>query len=457
MTPQTAETIIQNAYVVTFDGAGRIIADGAIVINGGEIVAIGDTSDITREWTTDNRVFAGGKIAIPGLIDAHMHSAQTMMRGLITSLAQVGNLRVPTWREYYVPFEAALRAEDVELSGELAYTSMLRSGTTTFFEAGGPHPERMAAAALSTGIRGSVSLSTMDGGSRIPDSMLMTRDEAVEANVRVVESLASGPGASPRVTGGMSLRQIITCSPGLVVDIHREARKRNVKVHTHLVEGTYEIDHSLEQFGLRPVDYLIDLGVFDETLHCAHSVFLNDADIGQFASRGTSACHCAKGNYAIGHPPALEMWRRGVSIGLGTDGVGSFGTLDMFRVAMLTRIGQQLVHGTPVHNRNDVRAAEPLQMAVNGGARAMGLEKQIGSLEVGKRADIVLVATDSADAAGYSTAEAFLYDCANGSDVHTVIVDGEVVVSDREVLTADVETIARRAAERQKELTAVIA
>src|SRR5690606_27040424 len=103
-------------------------------------------------------------------------TAQTMMRGLITSLAQIGNLRVPTWREYYVPFEAALSEEDVELSGELAYTSMLRSGTTTFFEAGGPHPERMAAAAVSTGIRGSVSLSTMDGGSRIPESMLMTRD-----------------------------------------------------------------------------------------------------------------------------------------------------------------------------------------------------------------------------------------------------------------------------------------
>jgi len=457
MTPQTADTIIQNAHVVTFDAAGRVIPDGAIVVDDGEIIAIGDTSDITRDWTTGNRVFASGKIAIPGLIDAHVHTAQTMMRGLITSLAQIGSLRVPTWREYYLPFEAALSEEDVELSGELAYTSMLRSGTTTFFEAGGPHPVRMADAALSTGIRGSVSLSTMDGGSRIPESMLMTSDEAIEENIRVVESIAATSGPKPRVTGGMSLRQIITCSSGLVVDIHREARKRGVKVHTHLVEGTYEIDYALERFGRRPVDYLIDLGVFDETLHCAHSIFLSDADIQQFVDRRASACHCAKGNYAIGHPPALEMWRRGASIGLGTDGVGSFGTLDMFRVAMLTRVGQQLVHGTPVHNRNDVTGPEPLAMAVNGGARAMGLEKQIGSLEIGKRADIVLVATDSADAAGYSSAEAFLYDCANGSDVHTVLVDGQTVVSDHEVLTADVESIARRAAERQRQLVAVIA
>lgn len=457
MSEQTAETIIQNAHIVTFDASGSVIEDGAIVINGGEIVAIGETSEITRDWRSDTRIFAAGKIAIPGLIDAHVHTGQTLMRGLLTSLAQVGNLRVPTWREYYVPFEAALNGDDVELSGELAYTSMLRSGTTTFFEAGGPHPDRMAAAAVSTGIRGSVSLSTMDGGSRIPESMLMGRDEAVEANIRVVESLASDSDVPARVTGGMSLRQIIACSTELVVDIHREARKRNVKVHTHLVEGTYEIDYSLEHFGRRPVDYLVDLGVFDETLHCAHSIFLSDGDIQQFVTRGASACHCAKGNYAIGHPPALEMWRRGAAIGLGTDGVGSIGTLDMFRVAMLTRIGQQLVHGTPVHNRNDVAAAEPLAMTVNGGARAMGLEKQIGSLETGKRADIVLVATDSADAAGYSTPEAFLYDCANGSDVHTVIVDGQVVVADRQVLTADVELIGRRAAARQKELTAVIA
>lgn len=457
MPPGTADLIIRNAHVVTFDASSRVIADGAIVIDGGGIVAVGDTAEVTRSWVARSTIDAAGKIAMPGLIDAHMHTAQTLLRGLLATLATKGSLRVPTWREYYLPFEAALSEDDVHLAGELAYTTMLRSGTTTFFEAGGPHPDRMATAAVSTGIRGSVSQSTMDGGSRIPDAMLMTRDQALEANIRVVENWPQGTDVPARVAGGMSLRQVITCSPELVVDIHREARARNVKVHTHLVEGTYEIDYSLEKFGMRPVDYLVDLGVFDETLHCAHSVFLDDADVELYVRRGASACHCAKGNYAIGSPPALQMWRRGVAIGLGTDGVGSLGTLDMFRVAMLTKVGQQLVHGTPVHNRNAVGASEPLEMAVKGGARAMGLDQHIGSLETGKRADILLVSTDGPDAAGYSTPEAFLFDCASGSDVRTVLVDGRVVVCDGEVLTADVADIARRASERQRQLASVIA
>jgi 5-methylthioadenosine/S-adenosylhomocysteine deaminase len=452
-----ADTLLSNVHLVSFDADATVISDGAIAIVDGVIVDRGSSADLAEKWTADRTISGGGKIAIPGLTDAHIHTAQTMMRGLLSTLQKTRSLRVPTWREYLVPFEAALSPDDVELSGMLAYSSMLLTGTTSFFEAGGPHPDRMAAAAWATGIRGSVSLSTMDGGDRIPGSMMMSTDQALARNIEVVESLPTAADGSTRVTGGMSLRQIVTCTPELVTSIHTEARARGVKVHTHLVEGTYEIDYSLERFGKRPIEYLIDLGVFSDTLHCAHSVLASMDDVDLYRQHGASACHCAKGNYAIGAAPALKMWRRGVAIGLGTDGVASLGTLDLFRVAMLARIGQQLVEATPAHNRNGVGPEEPLGMAIVGGSRAMGLSAHTGSLEIGKRADVVLIGMDSPDAAGYASPEAFLYECASGRDVTTVIVDGQLVVDGGELLTIDVAGVRARATARQRVLMDAIA
>ncbi|HEV7950957.1 MAG TPA: amidohydrolase family protein [Glaciihabitans sp.] len=455
--PSHADTLVRNVHLVSFDSDSTVISDGAIAIVDGVIVDRGSTAELSARWTAGRTINGGGKIAIPGLTDAHIHTAQTMMRGLLSTLQKTRNLRVPTWREYLVPFEAALSPEDVELSGKLAYSSMLLTGTTSFFEAGGPHPDRMASAAQASGIRGIVSLSTMDGGDRIPGSMTMSTEQALARNIEVVESLPTASDGSNRVTGGMSLRQIVTCTSELVTSIHAEARMRGVKVHTHLVEGTYEIDYSLEKFGKRPVEYLVDLGVFTDTLHCAHSVLASMDDVDTFRRHGASACHCAKGNYSIGAAPALKMWRRGVAIGLGTDGVANLGTLDMFRVAMLTRIGQQLVESTPVHNRNGVGAEEPLGMAIVGGSRSMGLSAHTGSLEIGKRADIVLIGMDSPDAAGYASPEAFLYECASGRDVTTVIVDGELVVDGGELLTVDVAEIRSDATARQRVLMDAIA
>ncbi|SEE91373.1 amidohydrolase family protein [Ruania alba] len=447
-----ADVLIQNAHVVTFDDDRRVVADGAIAITDGVIAEVGPTAELAERWDPARRVLASGQIAIPGLTDAHFHTAQTLMRGLISTLQQTRALRVPTWREYYLPFEAALTPEDVQLSGELAYTTMLAGGTTNFLESGGPHPELMASAAEQVGIRGTVTVSTMDTGSRIPESMITTTEQALARNVAVVDALPTAADGSNRVTGGMSLRQVITCSTELVTAIHAEAQRRGVKVHTHLVEGTYEIDYCLERYGLRPVDYLRDIGVFTPTLHGAHSVLAGDADISAYAEHQVSACHCAKGNYAIGAAPAIRMWRRGVPIGLGTDGVATLGTLDIFRVAMLARVGQQLVEATGSHNRNGIAPEEPLSMAIRGGARASGFADHLGALTAGRRADVVLVGTSSADAAGYASPEAFLYECASGRDVESVFVDGQQVVADGEVTTVDVERVRYQAARRQREL-----
>lgn len=449
--PRPIDLLVQHAYVVAFDDAGTVLPDGAIAIDGGTIVEVGATADLTDRYAPRERVFAGGRLAMPGLVDSHLHTAQTMMRGLFAELARNHAMRQPMWREYLIPFESNMSEDDVELSGLLAYSNLLRTGTTTFFDAGGPHPLAMARAARQAGIRGIVTRSTVDLAIDIPASMLLTTDQAIEENIAVVEALAG----DERVTGAMGLRQIMNCSPELIVAIHDEARRRGVKVHTHLLEGMDEIDYAVVQHGKRPVPYLVDLGVFTDTLHCAHSVYASPWDLQHYVG-GPSVGHCSN-NYRFGVPRALEMWRMGVAIGLGTDGAAtSQGTLDMFRIATMVQLGQQHVYGVPVHDFEMLEPDEALRMATRGGARALGLGDRIGALEAGRAADVVLLRLDGPDAAVTVSPFAFLVDAATGRDVDTVLVGGEVVVRDGEVLTVDLEEIRGRGTTRQRELVAAL-
>ncbi|MDA0261806.1 MAG: amidohydrolase family protein, partial [Proteobacteria bacterium] len=216
----------------------------------------------------------------------------------------------------------------------------------------------------------------------------------------------------------------------------------------HLCEGTYEIYYALEQFGMRPPEFLADIDAFDRHVHCAHSVVLTSDDIDLYAERRPSACHCAFNNYHIGWPQLLVMWRRGLDIGLGTDGAGSWGPMDIFQVAHAARIGQQLVAGTPAHHRNVTTGEELIRVAINGGARALALDAEIGSLEAGKKADIVLVAADDMDQVPVADPLFTIANTVNGRDVQTVVVDGALVMHNRELLTVDLNKIKSKLAAR---------
>jgi 5-methylthioadenosine/S-adenosylhomocysteine deaminase len=449
--PRPIDLLVQNAYVVAFDDAGTVLTDGAIAVDGGDIIDVGPTAEVAGRYAPRERLFAEGRLAMPGLIDSHLPTAQTMMRGLFAELASKHAMRQPMWREYLIPFESNMSEDDVHLSGLLAYSNLLRTGTTTFFDAGGPHPLSMARAAQEAGIRGIVTRSTVDLAIDIPASMLLTTEQAVAENIAVVEALAG----NDRVTGAMGLRQIMNCSPELITTIHDEARRRGVKVHTHLLEGMDEIDYAVQQHGTRPVPYLVDLGVFTETLHCAHSVYASPWDLQHYVG-GPSVAHCSN-NYRFGVPRALEMWRMGVAIGLGTDGAAtSQGSLDMFRVASMVQLGQQHIYGVPVHDFEMLEPDEALRMATRGGARALGFGDRIGSLEPGRAADVVLLRLDGPDAAVTVSPFAFLVDAATGRDVDTVLVGGEVVVRNGDVLTVDLEVVRATGSVRQRELVAAL-
>lgn len=445
--PQSIDTLIKGCDVVTFDAANRVLSDGAIAIDKGRIVWIGSSAEAAR-FTAATNLDGGGKLALPGLIDAHFHTGQQLLRGKLQALARIKPLKLPVWKNYLIPWESCLDPEDVYLSGLVAYTNMIQLGTTCFAEAGGPHPDEMGRAALDVGIRGFVSLSTVNQseniGAQVPANMLMTHDQALERNVDLVKRWKD----KDRVQAWLSLRQVIVCSPELIRDIAGAANDLDVKIHTHLCEGSYEIDYTLEKFGMRPTQWLDSMGVLSHHLHCAHSVLLSPDEVDLYHTHRLSACHCGFGNYSIGYPRLIEMWRRGIDIGLGTDGPGGAGTLDIFQVAHTARVGQQAMNSAIFHQREPISAEELLRVATIGGARALGIIDQIGTLEVGKKADIILADTSAMDHMPINDA---LFVAANvlvGRDVATVLVDGRVVMKDREMISVDVEAVKAKLKQR---------
>jgi 5-methylthioadenosine/S-adenosylhomocysteine deaminase len=454
--PERVDVLVTGCEAVTMDDAGSVIPDAVIAISGGRIVWIGTAAEAGKLPKAESTIDGRGRIALPGMVDAHVHIGQQLLRGKLAEMSRKAPLRMPPWKNYYIPFEGLLEPEDVHLSAMVACTNMIMGGTTCFAEAGGPHPDEMARGAEEVGIRGFVALSTVDrntefAGRTVPGSMLMTTDQAYERNVALVRRWK---GKDRRVQAWMSLRQIIVCTPELTKGLADAAREEGVKIHTHLGEGTYEIDYSLEHYGARPTEYLNRIGALGPHLHCAHSVILMPEEVDLYEKHRLSACHCAMGNYGIGIPRLHEMWRRGIDIGLGTDGAASAHTMDIFQVAHAARIGQAAVIGHPYHHRTPMGAEEILKVATRGGARAVGLGDEIGCLETGRRADLILVDTSDTDAMGAADPLYIAAHCIVGRDVRTVIVDGRVVMKEREMLTVDMEALRARLKKRRPEIMA---
>lgn len=448
--PQDADLLVRAAHVLTFDARRRILKDGALAVKGGKIAWVGPAREAAKHWRARETLDARGQTLMPGLVDTHFHTAQQFLRGKLFQLARKRQLRMPPWRNYYVPFESMLTEEDVYLSGLSAYAAMISVGTTCFLESGGPHPDAMGRAADEIGIRGVLALSTIDMDDAMPKSMRMTTRQALRAN----EALVKRWKKHPRIRAWPALRQIMVCTEQLQRDMAALARQEGLRLHTHLSEGTYEIDFSLARWGLRPVEYLEKLGVFGPHLHTAHAILVSNEEMEIYVRRKVSVAHCAFNNYGIGHPRMLEMWRRGIPVGLGTDGAASWGPLDIFQVGHAARTGQQLIVGTPNHFRGASSSEEMLEIAVRGGARVAGMADTLGSLEPGKKADFILLEADAPDQYPFYDAMFTASSVTTGRDVRSVVIDGKVVMRERQMLTLDMEKLRARLAKHHPKLMA---
>ncbi|MGC2661060.1 MAG: amidohydrolase family protein [Bryobacteraceae bacterium] len=441
MTPkQDADLLISGACVVTFDDAGTEIPDGAIAIVGNRIIWTGARKEADERFHATDTIEATGLIAMPGFVDAHVHTAQQFLHGKLSALRRRGELKSPMWSRYLIPFESILEPEDVYCSGLAAYASMISSGTTCFLEAGGPYPDEMGRAADEIGIRGRIALSTMDMDDTIPAASRFSTEEALQKN----EELVKRWRAHPRVNAWLSLRQIMVNTRELTAGMSALARQLDTPIHTHLAEGAYEVDYAIGHWGLRPAEYLESIGALNSHVHAAHSVLLSLKELDLYQARNVSACHCSFNNYTMGAPRVLEMLHRKIRLGFGTDGAATRGSLDMFEVVHAATVGQQAVGGTPYHIDPPITHEQMLTAAIRGGARAARLEHEIGSLEVGKLADLILVDSTSYAQFPNHDPKITLAESTVGPNVRTVIVDGRVVMRDRVLLTVDLASMRER-------------
>lgn len=431
--PTAVDLLIVGPDVVSFDDKDTVVMDGAIAVRGNAIVWIGKASEARGKFTAKQTIDASGQIAMPGMTDTHYHTAQQFLRGV----HRVTHRKGPSWKKTLIPFESGLSEQDIYNSGRVGYTSMISAGTTCFLEAGGPHPDEMGRAADEVGIRGRISLNTcdMDGdGGPLPKSHIMTTSQALKEN----EALVKRWQGNSRVKAWLSLRQILVNTEELRIGMSKLADELDTGIHTHLSEGTYEVDYTMENYNLRPPEYFESLGIFNKRMHCAHSIFLTPVDIDCYARHDASVAHCAFGNYAGGPQQFLQMVRAKLRVGLGTDGPNARGTLDLFQVSHYAVLGQLIEFGAPFHAPAQVSYSEMLKHACRGGAAVAHLGDQTGSLEVGKLADIVLVGHDDHDQFTSMDPTLTLAQNVIGHHVRSTIVDGKVVMKDREFLTVDI-------------------
>jgi 5-methylthioadenosine/S-adenosylhomocysteine deaminase len=444
------DLVVKNAVVLTMDAAGTVLDRGALAIDQGDIVWMGPDAAagaIPAEQVID----AHGGIVMPGLLDTHFHTGQHLLRGKLVELGAQRHLKMPIWKNYLIPFESVLTEDDVHLCATLAYANLLRSGTTCFADAGGPHPDQMARAALETGIRGIVAWSTVDMGEGLPPGAKTSTREAVDRNIELVKRWAvEGEG---RVSAWLSLRQIIVCTPELWHTFAEASAELGCGIHTHLAEGTYEVDFTTEHYGQRPAEWLDSIGFMSERTHFAHSILLSDAEVETMGRRHVSVGHCPVGNFRIGPPKVHALRRAGVRVGLGSDGASS-GTIDILQASRTFRTGFQAVFATPWHVFAEQDDLDFLHLATTGGAEALGLGDLVGTLEVGKRADLLVVESDFLDALPALDPVFVISRCATGRDVTDVVVDGRVVVRNRKLLTVDEDALKDAVKERSKAIMA---
>jgi 5-methylthioadenosine/S-adenosylhomocysteine deaminase len=442
--PQSVDLLVLGADVVTFDDQNRIIPAGAIAIRGNAIVWLGTEAEARERFRALEICHASGLIAMPGLIDGHYHTAQQFLHGKFSSLRRNGEYLEPVWQRYLIPFECGLEPEDVYCSALAGYAAMIASGTTCFLEAGGPHPDEMGRAAAEIGIRGRIAMSTMDMDEAVPAKSRYSTAEALRRS----EELILRWKDHPRVNAWLALRQLLVNTEELRVGMRELSHALDTPIHTHLAEGTYEVDYTIKHWRLRPAEYLASIGCFDEYVHAAHSVLLSSDELDLYVKHDVSACHCALNNYRIGVPRLHEMIRRNVRVALGSDGAATRSTLDLFAVVHGAQVGAQSVSGTPYHWDTPLSNEQLLRQVVRGGARAARLDKQIGSLEVGKLADIILVAADDYDQFPNMDPLITLAESATGRDVRHVIIDGRMVMRDRQILTMDLAPMRERMAQQ---------
>jgi 5-methylthioadenosine/S-adenosylhomocysteine deaminase len=433
-TPREVDLIVASGIVVTMDGQQRIITPGSVAIAGSAIAAVGPADQIEREFKGRQTIDARGRVVMPGLINTHTHAPMVLYRGL------GDDLNLMDWLEKYIfPAEAKTVSPSFVRTGmRLAALEMIRSGTTTFvdmyyFE------EEIAHAAREAGLRGVLGQTVIEfpvADAKTPGEAL-TRAEAFIKQFQKDELIV--PGLAPH--------SVYTLDAATLTKVRDLGIKYGAPVLIHLAETEAENGLSEKRHKARPVAALSALGFWSARVIAAHGVWLQPEEIAVLKKNGVGVAHNPESNMklASGVAPVMEYLKADVALGLGTDGAASNNDLDMFEAMRQAAF----LHKLATRDPKAVSARTALEMATTGGARVIGRAKELGSLEPGKLADLIVVRMDQARQTPMYDPISHLVYTTRGDDVDTTIVNGRVLMRNGKVLTlseAQVLDAARAAA-----------
>ncbi len=439
MTRRAVDLLISGGTVLTMDPRWTVHEDGSVAIEQGRIAAVGPREEVEARFAGRERLDARGRLVMPGLINTHTHAAMTLFRGIADDLPLQSWLYDHIW-----PAEARwLSPNFVRLGTQLAIAEMIRSGTTLFcdmyfFE------DEVARAASEAGMRVVLGEALVD----FPTASFKTPQEGLE----YTEELLQRWRGNRLVVPGVQPHSPYAASPELLQAAKELADRYGAPYLMHVAETRHEVQENLERFGRTPVGHLANLGVLGPSAVAIHGVHLTDEDIDLLAEHQTGVAHCPESQLklASGLTPVPKLLSRGVKVGLGTDGAASNNDLDL--LGELSTAAK--VHKFVADDPTALTAREALCLVTRDAARLLGLDDQLGSLEVGKRADVVILDLDAPHMVPVYDITSHLAYAVHASDVRTVVIDGQVVMRDRRLLTLDEGEIIARAREMAQQIRA---
>lgn len=433
------DLVVVGGVVLTADQDWNVYDPGAVAVDRGAIVGLGPREEVEQEYRGRERIDASGKLVMPGLINAHTHAPMTLFRGL------ADDLPLETWlHEYIWPAEAKWLGPDfVRLGTQLAAAEMIRSGTILFcdmyfFE------DDIAEVCKEVGIRVVIGGALVD----FPNANYKTPEEGLKYS----EYLLRKWGDDFLVVPSIQPHSPYATSSNLMQQGKELADQYGAPYLLHVSETQSEVQESIEKHGRTPVGRLADLGVLGPTTVAIHAAHLTDEDVELLAQYEVGVVHCPESQLklASGFTPVPKLLEAGVEVGLGTDGAASNNDLNMFgEMGTAARLHKVMAHDPTV-----IPARQALSMATLQAARVLGLEDRLGSLEVAKRGDMIVLDLDVPHMVPVYNITSHLVYAAHCSDVCTVIIDGRVVMQDRVLLTLDEGEIFARAREMARQIVA---
>jgi len=434
-----AESIlIKNGTIVTMDQKNSIVR-GDVLIRDGRIAEVG------RVDSDSNTVIdAAGCAVLPGFVQTHIHLCQTLFRGSADDLALIDWLKQRVW-----PMEAAHTAGSIRASARLGIAEMVRGGTTCALTMETvKHTEEVLRVVDETGFRATVGKCMMDKGDEVPAGLLENAADSIRESVALIEQWHGT--SNGRVRCCFAPRFAVSCTRELLGEVAKLARQHQVMIHTHASENKKECELVESDTGRRNVAYLDSLGISGSHVLLAHCVHLDTEEMETLARTKTNVAHCPSSNLKLGSGLArvAEMLARRIPVSLGADGAACNNRLDMFTEMRTAALLQKLAHGPEA-----LPAGRVLRMATIDGARSLGLGKEIGSIEAGKRADVIVVSLNQLHSTPAGDIVSALVYSTVAADVRTTVIDGQVLMRDSELLTMNEAGVIEEANREAKSLT----